>query len=532
MKKLHGLAGSLALGVFALSITGCRTHNQQDKGTPLWKQGKVTEAAAAFTKKANSQADTKDTIIWRLGQGTALRTAGQVKESQVAFEQAEAKISTYEERAKVRLGNEAGAMLSNQDNLPYEGRDYDKVMLSTYKALNYIQLGDFEKARPELIRAFQRQQDAVENNKKQIEKAEEKIKKAAGDKTVAEGEKAADDKTVTEGEKAADDKTVTEGEKAADDKTVTEEPKLAAAEPGTVEEKTAKAESSADKARQDPKVSSALSTNYFELDTLKAYADYVNPFPVYLDGIYFLNFSAGGSDLERARKSFERVRGLSGDNKYIKADLEAADTALRGEPVPPTTYIIFETGCAPWRGQIRIDIPLFFIGSGNVPYVGAAFPRLKFDDNYVSSLTVSADGTDDTTITVASMDSVVGQSFKNELPTIITKTLVSTTIKAGIAYGINKAVSDQNAIAGIFAKVITGLGQAAMNIADLRTWTTLPKEFQICRIPTPTNQVITLSTPASAQKVEVKVEPNSVNLIYVKAINATNTLIVNQVKFK
>jgi hypothetical protein len=60
------------------------------------------------------------------------------------------------------------------------------------------------------------------------------------------------------------------------------------------------------------------------------------------------------------------------------------------------------------------------------------------------------------------MDSVVGQSFKNELPTIITKTLVSTTIKAGIAYGINKAVSDQNAIAGIFAKVITGLGQALM----------------------------------------------------------------------
>lgn len=520
MKKLHGLAGSLALGVFALSITGCQTHNQQDKGTPLWKQGKVTEAAAAFTKKANSKADTKDTIIWRLGQGTALRTAGQVKESQVAFEQAEAKISTYEGKPKVSVGNEMAAMLSNQANLPYEGRDYDKVMLSTYKALNYIQLGDFEKARPELIRAYQRQQDAVENNKKQIEKAEEKIKKADDDKKDAEEKKAADNKNVAEGEKAADDKKVAEGEKVAHDNAATSE------------EKVAKAKSSADKARQDPTVSAALTNNYAELDSLKAYADYVNPFPVYLDGIYFLNFSTGGSDLERARKSFERVQGLSGDNKYVKADLDAADTALRGEPVPPATYIIFETGCAPWRGQIRIDIPLFFIGSGNVPYAGAAFPRLKFDDNYVPSLTVSADGKDETTITVASMDNVVGQSFKNELPTIITKTLASTTLKALIAYSINKAASDQNAIGGLFAKLITSIVQITMNIADLRTWTILPKEFQICRIPTPTNQVITFSTPASAQKVEVKVEPNSVNLIYVKAINATNTLIVNQVKFK
>jgi hypothetical protein len=71
-----------------------------------------------------------------------------------------------------------------------------------------------------------------------------------------------------------------------------------------------------------------------------------------------------------------------------------------------------------------------------------------------------------------------------------------------------------------------------VNIADTRTWTTLPKEFQVCRIPTPTNQVITLTAPTSGQKIEVKVEPGSVNLIYVKAINATNSLIVNQVKLK
>jgi hypothetical protein len=226
------------------------------------------------------------------------------------------------------------------------------------------------------------------------------------------------------------------------------------------------------------------------------------------------------------------VVGLSGENKFLKADLESAEKALRGEPVPPTSYIIFETGCAPWRDQIRIDLPLFFIGKGNVPYAGAAFPRLKFEHDYVPSLRVSADGADETTAAIASMDSVVGQSFKNELPTIISKTLLSTTIKAAVAYGINKAASDQDQLAGLFAKIVTSVLQAAVNIADTRTWTTLPKELQICRIPTPTNQLVALSAPSGAQRAEVKVEPNSVNLICVKAITGTGPLIVNQVKLK
>lgn len=478
MKQLPQITASLVFALAVLGTTGCQTYNQQNKATPLWKQGNATEAAAEFTKKAEKEKNSKDTVVWRLEQGAALRAAGKLRESLTAFEQAEEKISSYEEKAKVRVGNEAGALLTTQANLPYEGRDYDKVMISTYKALNYLQLGEFDKARPELIHAYQRQQDAVENNKKRIEKEEEEIKNAAEAK------------------------------------------------------ENAKAKDSANKAREDPQFSQALSTNYSDLDALKAYADYVNPFPVYLDGLYFLNFSTGGSDLERARKSFERLLGLAGENKFIKADFETAEKAANGEPVPPITYVIFETGCAPWRDQIRIDIPLFFIGKGNVPYAGAAFPRLKFDNSCLTSLSISAGSLNETTVPLASMDSVVGQSFKNELPTIITKTLLSTTIKAAAAYGLNKAASDQDAIAGLVMKIATTLLQASVNIADTRTWTTLPKEFQICRIPTPTNQVITLTVPGSAQKAEVKVEPNSVNLIYVKAINAASPLIVNQVTLR
>jgi hypothetical protein len=129
------------------------------------------------------------------------------------------------------------------------------------------------------------------------------------------------------------------------------------------------------------------------------------------------------------------------------------------------------------------------------------------------------------------MDSVVGLSFKKELPTIIMKTLLSTTIKAAASYGINKSLAKQDEVVGIFSQIITSLAQAAVNIADTRTWTTLPKEFQFCRIPTPDDGKIVISAP-SGQKAEIQVEPNVPNLVCVRSINAASPLIINRVKLK
>src|SRR5690606_19513582 len=95
-----------------------------------------------------------------------------------AFDAAEERVNRYEEEAKIKVGSTGGATLTNQANLPYIGRAYDKVMMNTYKALNYLQLGDFDAARVELNRALQRQRDAVEANAKRIEEAQELAEKA------------------------------------------------------------------------------------------------------------------------------------------------------------------------------------------------------------------------------------------------------------------------------------------------------------------------------------------------------------------
>jgi hypothetical protein len=78
----------------------------------------------------------------------------------------------------------------------------------------------------------------------------------------------------------------------------------------------------------------------------------------------------------------------------------------------------------------------------------------------------------------------------------------------------------------------TGIYQAAVNIADTRTWTTLPKEFQVCRFPTPPDRKIVLETPNGTQKIPVTIEDGTINIVYVRSITATNALLVTQMKLK
>jgi hypothetical protein len=465
--RKRGIQPLLFAAAIGLLATGCRTYEQQNRVIQSWHQGNLPSAAAEATKMADQNANNQDAIVWRLEQGAVLRGAGKYEESNKAFDQAQEKIDQHSQEAKVKVGNEAAALLSNQANLPYTGRAYDGIMLNTYKALNYLQLGEPDKARVELIRAYQRQQDAVTDNQRRIEKVQ------------GEAAKSKDKATM-------------------------------------------------DKAEQNPKFKSQMQGAYTGLDNLKAYANYVNPFTVYLDGLYFMADAVDASDLERAHKSLERVVGFASDNNYVKQDLATVDDLINGKPLPPTTYVIFETGCAPVRGQIRIDIPIIVT---KVSYVGAAFPTLKPQGNYQPSLTVTANGTSQTTSLVASMDSVIGLDFKNEMPVVITKTIAATVTKAVAAYAVNEAANQQSSLLGFASQIGTAVAQVAVNIADTRTWTTLPKEFQVCRLPTPPDRKIEL-TVGGSQKTSVTIADGTINIVYAKSITATSPLLVTQMKLK
>ena len=521
--RLLRLPFAATLALASLILTGCQTYTAQTQGRDeAVRSGDIATAVAKADKDATNNANNKDTILYRLEQGAILRSAalanlpapvsgaqplesaGQTQTNQAlnaatpdqiapriayltrsvaSFEEAARRIARYEEEAKIKVGSEAGALLTNQANLPYRGRAYDKVMLHTYQALNYLQLSDADAARVELNRALQSQRDAVEANAKRIEEAQ----------------------------KLADD-----------------------AKSGNVDDEKGRSGSTydANRAKRDPKTSAAISDIETKLAAaILPYGDYVNPFTTFLDALVFTHQAVDASDVERARKSWERVVNLAPTNPYAQADYHALEPEMAAPPPPPPpaalTYVIFETGAAPYRDEIRIDLPLFVV-TGRISYVGMALPELSRVSGHAPALSITGEGGQTyPAALVASMDSVVAQDFKNEWPAILTKTIVSTGIKATIDAVLQKQMQDQAGPTGaLLFSLATAITQAAVNIADTRTWRSLPKEFHYARLATPSDGLLTLT--AGTQTRTVSLEPAAVQVVYVKSPSANAPLLVSQ----
>jgi uncharacterized protein len=533
-KRTHRRLASLGLTSCALAWllvgTGCATYTEQTaQFTESTRSGSLAQAVIQIDRQVEANIGKKDELLLRLEQGATLLAASMADPDMVpaipvaepvesaapvaeptgeagevvvtepvaptpeevhayyytrsieAFDQAEAKVNEWDEEAKVKMGSEIGAAISNQANLPYRGRSYDKVMMNAYKALSYLALGDKDKARVELNRSLQRQRDAVDANEKRIAAAQEEEQLAREGKLT--------------------------------------------------DEKGKSASYDSSKAMQDPKTGPLLqSTLEASIAPMKSYGDYVNPFAVFLDGLFYTVLGEDGSDWERGRKSFERVAGMVPENTFVAADLEAATMAAEGKAPENVTYVIFETGTAPSRDQTRIDIPTFLVTS-KLAYVGASFPKLVYNDGYIPTLGIAVGESIVYTSTVASMDSVIANDFKNEWPLVVTKTLITTATKAIIQSVVQKQAEDRGGMwAGLAAGLIMGGINSATNIADTRTWNSLPKEFQYARIATPANRELTISA-GETQKV-VTVEPGSINVVYVKSASPSAPLYVSQFTLK
>lgn len=158
---------------------GCTTiHSYDDQFHPVlssYRQGNADRAATLITGKSyEKRFRSNDRLLWTLETGKLLHAAGEHAESNRYFEQAEEIIADFEERAElnVRAGlANLGALATNPAAIPYRGTYAEKILVNTYKAMNYLGLGDLEAARVEIRRAYERQLQAIEQNEAAIEAA-------------------------------------------------------------------------------------------------------------------------------------------------------------------------------------------------------------------------------------------------------------------------------------------------------------------------------------------------------------------------
>jgi hypothetical protein len=91
-------------------------------------------------------------------------------------------------------------------------------------------------------------------------------------------------------------------------------------------------------------------------------------------------------------------------------------------------------------------------------------------------------------------------------------------------------MSDQNAALGFLGGLAMTAVNASTNIADTRTWLTLPKEFQYARLATPADRKLTLT--AGTQTKTITLDPGAVNVVYVKSVSTSSPLLVSQIILK
>ncbi len=435
-----------------------------ERARPSRKSAKEKDSAAAGQPGENLESSVvikgKSAIVAGLEQASVQRGLGNYAKSIDAFNAVNALLSKYELESKTKISRELATLLFSDADSSYRGFAFDGIMVDTFQALNYLALGRVNDARVFFNEAVRRQVDAVEVNRKSIEAAQIKL------------------------------------------------------------EQDGKAEA-ATKVMESDQFKSQVSGQYDVLAPLSTYKDYENPFTVYLDGLFFMaNPAAGGSDVERSRKSFERVCAFDPNNTYVAQDLKALEAFQSGTPVPPTTYVIFETGTAISFKETKLQIPTF-VNNGVVP---AAFPVPKVNTDYVKSLTVTANGKSESTLLLSSMDSIIALELKKELPGLIRRIFMGTGSKAGLQIiGSSLGVIGEN-VASAFNQLVTR--------ADCRSWYMLPKEIQLCRVSTPTDRTMEISVPGSSQKSSVTLNPGYFNVVYVKSTSASAPLQISQITLK
>jgi hypothetical protein len=432
----------------------------------VYAAGDYENAVKIVNKKAEARAGTGDELMWRLEQGKIRFDAGDYKGSLEAFEKCEALIRDFDDRASVNAraaGAETGSAFTNQNALPYKGFNYDRILLNTYKALDYFALGNASDANVELRRAYERQKEAEKNFADEIKKQEEENRK--------------------EGEKAGKQVTFDGLEK--------EHPEL------------------------------KKSYDEMKSKSNKTYGNLMNPFVTYMSGMRYLM----DKNYPEADVDFRNLYKMDTDNpliqqyyvttsQYMANKIPKELTGIKPFSYPlntNTVFVIFENGLAPAFREQKIQIVL------PTGYSGIAYSDLEYFPVSIGSLEImNSSGTSFKTLTISAMDSVVSEEYKEIFPGMITRLVVSTIVKEAASAAAVVAASQVEGAGGVVAMVGTVVGTSVykytFNTADTRCWQTLPREFQVAQIPMPEDGILKIratsldGTMLSAEPTEVKIE--------------------------
>lgn len=332
-------------------------------------------------------------LLWVLQAGALDRILQRYEASNAAFDRAEQAFAHYDQQLLTgRSAQTVGGLLINDTALPYTGRNYDRIMVNTYKALNFAVLGDRANARVEFNRALQRQNDAKQFFARQAEELRRTI--------AAEEARYGQYRLI-------------------------------------------------DRSLNSSRLDAALNSKYRNLESLAVYADFINPFTTYIAGLYFWL----GGDRYKAVGLLKEAYAMSGKHPVVADDFRRAD---RGVTPADEVWVIFENGLAPRRTEVRIDLPILIEAAPVYYVGAAFPELLPGREAYPFITVEADSGSPVSTETVADMDTVIYTEFKKELSAITTREVARAALKTYFQYEMRERYgSGGGIIAGIYQAATT-----------------------------------------------------------------------------
>ena len=264
---------------------------------------------------------------------------------------------------------------------------------------------------------------------------------------------------------------------------------------------------------------------------------YQNPAAYYLSG--FIHESQGEASL--AAPGYRLAIELRPQVNFFKTSIAKLDSniANRSKKSFADTLIVIDTGYMPKIIPYQIS-QTFNIG-GNSKLITLTFPVIeKSTERFRPSLIQLGDRVANPEL-VANIDAMARKNLRDEMPAYVlrasSRALVSLTAQYAADRAAQQAANQRNqnnqnngtaALIGAIAGMITGYGLQAINVTDVRHWSTLPAQTYMARMGLPIGPtVLKYTLPSGVTASQTVNLVGGYNVVYIRMFRNKATVLTS-----
>ena len=253
---------------------------------------------------------------------------------------------------------------------------------------------------------------------------------------------------------------------------------------------------------------------------------YQNPGAYYLSG--FIHESQGEASL--AAPGYRLAIELRPSVSFFKTSIAKLDTNIANQRKKSfaDTLIIIDTGYIPKITPQRISQSFNFGGSPKL--VTLTLPSIeKSTERYTPTFVQLGDRVANPEL-VASIDSMARKNLQDEMPGYVLRASSRALVSLAAQYAADQSAqqaarrnnqNNQNnnaaVIIGAFAGMITGYGLQAINVTDVRHWSTLPAQTYMARMGLPIGPtVLKFTLPSGVIQSQTVNLVGGYNVVYIR----------------